>query len=412
VRRDSLVSRRQRAVAVLAVGALCGVAGCGGSPQVSSPTPVASAAPLSASPSPALTAVSHARPHRTVNSPVSVSFVSASTGWALVQKSCRRDVCTAGLLRTRNGGRTWRPIPIPNEIAVRGISRGAAIDTVHFINRRDGWLYGGDVWFTHDGGHRWSPARIVPFRIRGHVVADATAESLAVHGSTVFLVGSGCNTAGGMCQFGRLYRASVAGERFRAVPRLPQFGTGGGFFDGAVTVANGTVYLQEANNPVGDRLFADTSSGWARRFDPCAMDSAVLGYLDAAGPNALLDVCSGFDGTHGYSERAYLSVNDGVSWSRLAGPPAGGVVTAVAVLSARSFLVATQRGRVDISHDGGLHWTATFLRTRQRRDWLQVDFVSSRVGFAVPLALRSTLLRTRDGGRTWHVFRLVGGGAE
>ena len=79
------------------------------------------------------------------------------------------------------------------------------MSSIEFANRDDGWLYGGDLWSTHDGGRPWHRSR-APSTL-------GTAKALAVAGSTVYVVGATCNTAGQMCQFGRLFQDS--GGTFR-----------------------------------------------------------------------------------------------------------------------------------------------------------------------------------------------------
>jgi photosystem II stability/assembly factor-like uncharacterized protein len=284
----------------------------------------------------------------------------------------------------------------PKEIALRGARRPGVVAGIDFANRRDGWLYGGDLWVTHDGGRHWTRGRIGNF----------TVESLAVAKSTVYVVVAACNTAGQQCQFGRLYQAPIGGTHFRHASGLPQFGTGGGGFSGSVTVATGVAYLQEAHYASPLRLYALTSAGSVQRVAPCAANPGMFGTLTAAGPRALLEVCANLGRSPRVFERAYRSLDGGVSWQRLADPPAGTAAIAVAAASARRFVVVTENGRVDLSRDGGANWSTRLLRSHPRLGWVQIEFVSPRVGYAVPGQPHAALLRTTNGGRTWHPVRV------
>jgi photosystem II stability/assembly factor-like uncharacterized protein len=326
-----------------------------------------------------------------------VSFISPSTGWALASGArCPQGRCRAVVLRTTDGGRSWHRVNTPKEVALRDAKRPGAVAGIAFANRRDGWLYGGDLWVTHDGGRHWARGRIANF----------TVESLAVAKSTVYVVGAACNTAGQQCQFGRLYQAPIGGTRFRHASGLPQFGTAGGGFSGSVTVAAGVAYLQEAHFASRLRLYALTSVGWVRRVAPCAANSGLFGTLTAAGPRALLEVCANLGRGPGIFERAYRSLDGGVSWRRLADPPAGTAAVAVAAASARRFVVVTESSRVDLSRDGGANWSTRLLSAHPRLGWVQIEFVSPRVGYAVPGQPHAALLRTTNGGLTWHPVRV------
>ena len=82
--------------------------------EAPSPTPViATTAPPSATPtaSPAATGPAGG-PVPAAFKPVSVTFISTQTGWALGTATCAHPPCTS-LVRTRDGGRTWKGIPAP-----------------------------------------------------------------------------------------------------------------------------------------------------------------------------------------------------------------------------------------------------------------------------------------------------------
>ena len=85
---------------------------------------------------------------------VSVSFVSARTGWVLGREACAAPSCPR-LYRTDDGGRTWRAVN-PPPAPLRDQEGGDAIREVRFANLSDGWVALPEVWATHDGGAHWA----------------------------------------------------------------------------------------------------------------------------------------------------------------------------------------------------------------------------------------------------------------
>lgn len=83
--------------------------------------------------------------------PVAASFLSPASGFVLGGANCvpRKPPCRARLAATTTGGAHWRFAGAPN------VQLGTAVSEVLFANGRDGWLYGPQLWSTHDGGARW-----------------------------------------------------------------------------------------------------------------------------------------------------------------------------------------------------------------------------------------------------------------
>ena len=110
--------------------------------------------------------------------PVSVTFVSLNTGWALGGAPCARSDDCLALRETLDGGRTWLPRPLPVALVKAADRKVGAYPAftlsqccdvalnIRFADQRDGWIYGGlfvpgqlpstvsigpDLWSTHNG---------------------------------------------------------------------------------------------------------------------------------------------------------------------------------------------------------------------------------------------------------------------
>ena len=91
-------------------------------------------------------------------SPVSVTYVSPSEGWALGTVACGANQCLR-LLRTTNDGVSWSSVPVP---PAGPEGPGSPPLKVRFADPDDGWIFSSlpgqakvQAWSTHDGGRHW-----------------------------------------------------------------------------------------------------------------------------------------------------------------------------------------------------------------------------------------------------------------
>jgi hypothetical protein len=86
---------------------------------------------------------------------VSVHFVDAVHGHALVKLASSSNFSRGLLLESSDGGASWRKLPDP-----------PAGGSVRFVTEKDGWLAGGPeiqkLYVTRDGGFIWSPVLVEP----------------------------------------------------------------------------------------------------------------------------------------------------------------------------------------------------------------------------------------------------------
>src|SRR6267154_926704 len=88
--------------------------------------------------------------------PTSVTFVGPRTGWvigqALTPGHCASQFCTS-VARTDDAGKTWTGVPAP----MAGAADGAlGLSQIRFLNTKDGWAYGPQLYATHTSGRTWA----------------------------------------------------------------------------------------------------------------------------------------------------------------------------------------------------------------------------------------------------------------
>ena len=159
------------------------------------PTPPTTSTPLpTPSPSPAWTVPAGSA--AAALSVESVTFVSPEEGWVLGTLPCSASPQCLGLLRTEDGGQSWVSVtppptyPYPAASADGGVSGG--VSEVRFANSQDGWVFGPDLWSTHNGGATWTQIPIAGPASTQYVVAYHSVANLETSDGFVYaLVSNG-----------------------------------------------------------------------------------------------------------------------------------------------------------------------------------------------------------------------------
>jgi hypothetical protein len=370
--------------------------------QTSTPPPPATAAghtppassPVSSAPPTSAPAVTTAPPIPvpTGFQPLSVTFVSARTGWALGTSPCETSTCTT-LVRTSDGGVTWTEVSKPS-IA---IGASYAVPTVvRFASLNDGWILvpSGDssqLWATNDGGQTWVQEpnpRGSSTGIFNLEASDGVVQIDTVSGT--YLV----------------YNSPIGVDGF--TPASPQLSIGAGPVPSSQMVLQGnTGWILNVDRTVigGARL---SSGRWVTWTPPCSNANGP-GSLAASSTTNLYAVCdegvwgTPASGTTPNSEWLYASSNGGDSFAPvgpLPGGSGGGMITAAP--GTATVVYATESGII-ATFDGGKSWHV--VSTVGGISY--VGFTTASQGVAVSQQSvgssepRMTVLMTRDGGRTW-----------
>jgi hypothetical protein len=332
-------------------------------------------------------------------SPVSATYISASTGWVLGTTTCA-SACGLVLLRTEDDGAHWVSVRLPVD-KVDSDAQSAGPLQIRFADNNDGWLWAtmgsvtGDVtgWSTHNGGGSWSK---LSFPGASPGVEDIEASDGFVHAA--LQVGDAI----------QIVSSPVATDRWHR--------TGGPYELGAGPVPQGQFALQGAagwfvqNDRVvisGGRL--SPSGRWQKWAPPCATKGGPA-ILAAPSPNRLDAVCTEGPWTAPVSQPPSVhfltSGNAGSTFSELSGPPGNSAYAASAIGSGTVAVAVSQphySGVVLVmSFDGGQSWHAVYRHSGLGTYML--GFTTPSQGVAIIASVDNTqdlMLQTRDGGHTW-----------
>ncbi len=310
--------------------------------------------------------------------PASVTRISLRVEWVLGTSPCGAGRCST-LARSRDSGATWHSILVPGPL-INPDSSG--VSRVRFANANDGWLFGPEVWATHDGGTSWHQVTA----LGGPVT---TLEAAA--GTVWSLVGP---SQGGATDgvSATVYAAPVATDDFKPVGP-----------DAVVTSAGISLHGKVGFTATPDgTILALAAGGLDKRGEPCNVGS--LAALAAAGDNDVVAVCAGDPGAGSSTKTLLLSHDGGRTWSTAGTAPRGGQVAGLGAASTHTFIVAAVSGAWYFyrTSDGGRTWTTVFTDSEAGAPITDLGFTDPSHGVAVlPSMPNPELLVSSDAGVTW-----------
>jgi photosystem II stability/assembly factor-like uncharacterized protein len=394
--------RRPALVAIFLLMAVT-LAGCASTPS-SSPKPPASTTVSTPTPTTASTTTTQSSGGF---SPVSVTFVSATTGWVLGTAPAGSGVKLA-VVHTTDGGITWIRCPAPHVIFDVG-ARDLAI--IRFADPKNGWITApatttssgplpSTLWSTHDGGASWqqvavpSSGHVTALEASGGVFQLAELATIGNHGTAVYLYSS----------------AATSDSWVRSATSLP---IGAGPVPAAqLTLQGGEGWALELDRTVvaGAQL---VSGAWQPWTPPCA---DADGYIAASSTTGLVALCQ--EGVWdpppaGTTTGPWLfeSSDGGSAFAAVAAIPTTAAVSgaySVAAPPGEPEVVVVGGSGLMATFDGGHTWRAVY---RASAGLIRVvGFTTATQGVAIVTGGTdvSTLLMTRDGGATWTPVGLSG----
>jgi len=254
-----------------------------------------------------------------------LSFVDAKVGFGLVNGGA---LGTSAVVRTDDGGRTWRRVGVLAE----------SESGVHFENASDGVVWGsGPLEWTDDGGAHWR-------------AADGPVDNYLAWGGGRLWAMSPC-VQSTPCGSRPLLISDNAGRTWQQTAVL-QRGFG---FATIVARSKSVAYIVEPktdkqHGPWQLAVTKDGGGSWAYESLPCATwtDQPYL----AANDSTLLLVCAGQPAAGNQLKQVWSSGDEGRRWTAAAGFEGGGYVSVLTTVGA-TFVAAMSRGDMWSSPDGG-----------------------------------------------------------
>lgn len=362
--------------------------------------------------------------------PMSVTFVTLSTGWALGAVPCARSGECLALRQTTDAGRNWSARPLPAALLAEADRKVAGVVAfavgqccgsglnVRFADRRDGWVYGGltgpasqpmteslqpTLWSTHDGGSTWQQQHLFPKLVNDFPVFDLEAAAGHVYAMVPY------ETAGAIIE-----SSPVNADHWRVSSLTALSGPAGGSQPSGGIVLQGTsgwaVYGNDRGVDGSARL--DSQGQWASWSPPCASVGNSFALPAASTSKDLVAVCSmgGFayplpksapPGAIWGSSWLYFSDNGGKTFQ--AGPELGAKGSFGDVLASPSpgIIVVSrdyENAGLEASFDGGHHWAVVY---RGSLFYLGFTSPTQGVGLVQSSSTTTSMIMTFDGGRHW-----------
>ena len=335
-------------------------------------------------------------------SPMSVTYVSTSEGWALGLVACGTSRCLR-LLHTTNRDASWSLLPVP-PVGPQGPD-GPQLK-VRFADSDDGWIFPTEpgegpamAWSTHSGGEHWTaihfPGTTSPSGPPG--VEDIEAAAGVV------------NAAVQVGDQVEVFSSPVSSNDWKR--------TGGPFELGAGPVPSGQLALQGNSGwfVENDRVVVSggrekPSGKWAGWTPPCSR-SGGPDLLAAATAYRLVAICTeGVWTGKKVTIDLVTSTNGGASFgpshllpftSTDQADVTAATGTSTVAIGATVNHANTVDDALEMSFNGGTSWHSVYSHVGA--GWLELGFTTVDQGVAIALANSgpNIMLATSDGGRHW-----------
>lgn len=206
-----------------------------------------------------------------------IYFVDNHTGWVVAERDVYKlktnDEAPSYLLRTDDGGLSWRPVYLD------GFGTNARLVRVIFSDALNGWVFGesGALFATHDGGEHWTPQNLpTKHLLLGGAFLDPARGWLVGAGATIIHT----SNSGATWQTAEVREDATA--RFNATSFIGErlgwaVGSAGRIL---VTTDSGRTWFAQHSNVQSDLLdvkFVSATEGWAAGSDGTVLHTVNSG---------------------------------------------------------------------------------------------------------------------------------------
>jgi photosystem II stability/assembly factor-like uncharacterized protein len=293
---------------------------------------------------------------------------------------CAAGRCTT-LVATSDAGETWHAV---GQLRPSLVGDEPAASKVRFATPQDGWVFGPQLWSTHDGGKTWrqidEPAPVSDVEAAGGI-------AYAVVGD-------------------RLLRAQVGSDSWQAVRQVGE---------SATMALHGHAIWVLGGRPDSTQLLTSADgSTWQTVTDPCAKYGAdwMLSAVAPVTTSHVFLLCVGGAGAGSEAKKVLFSADAGrMATANAIDLPRGGIASGLAAASDSVVAVVASSGASEVyrSGDAGKSWQTPLQQGDGGFGYYDVGFTTATQGVAVygrpgqPNAPRPELLMTRDAGATWSL---------
>nr|AMP55686.1 BNR/Asp-box repeat protein [uncultured bacterium] len=331
--------------------------------------------------------------------PASTSWTSVDDGWVYGETLyCPSGDCPT-LLRTTDGGQTWRDMPAPD---VPPSDFGGIEIRVTFANDRVGVIdNAANLFVTTDGAQHWTEAPLPITAGDDMFIEDVTATDDYIYA----VARVGMYERAQM----RIFYLPNGSTTWRSADGGKIRGAGGG----DITQTDGRVYATLSSPPNQPEYFvSDDGVAWRELGSPCEQgaDAQITpaphsGFSNGPSQRRMLALCSYDPRVGSEFKNMRIGLGDG-QFQTIASAPEHGYTTGFVAPAPDTMFITAVGGAsiVYATFDGGQSWVATFWEATYQAGFIDLDFQDASHGVMVwggPHKPGAALYRTTDGGHTW-----------